>query len=102
MTKIYCSSCRRSERNELATFAVKGRLNGMPYRANLCAEHLSDMEINNGLEVRSCRKIEAVVPTITLEAAYRHLCATVTLDDAGLARLDAARDRWLTALIEGR
>jgi hypothetical protein len=94
-----CSSCRRSERNELATVAVVGRLNGMPYRANLCTEHFNDMEMNLGLEVRSCRRIVAakVVPA-SLEAAYRHLCATVVLDDAGIARLDAARNRWFAAL----
>lgn len=99
MTPI-CSSCRRSERNEAAEFAVRGRLNGKPYRANLCAEHLEDMESNLGLEVRSCRRIENRVSTLQLREIYTRLCATAALDDAGIAALDAARNRYWLALVE--
>ena len=95
-----CSSCRRGERNEAATVAVTGLLNGRAYRANLCGEHLADLEMNLGLEVRRCRKIESGPSVLQLEMVYRRLCATVMLDAEGLLKLDLARDRWVAALVD--
>lgn len=98
MKTPFCSSCRRGENSEPAEFQVRGLLNNRPYRANLCSEHLADLEMNLGLEVRSCRRVETGPSALQLESVYRHLCATVVLDAAGLAKLDAARDRWLASL----
>lgn len=95
-----CSSCYRSERTEPAAFAVVGMIdNRRPYRANLCAEHLEDMETNGGLMVRSCRRLSP--PTVTeLRDAYTRTCATEPLSPAGFARMDKARAAWVTAIID--
>ena len=43
----YCASCRVGERREEATCEHKGRMNGLPYHAFLCAEH-SEMMYEDG------------------------------------------------------
>ena len=98
---IKCSSCRRGEIDQRAEFAVKGRLNGMPYRANLCEDHLDDIQTFGGLQVRSCRRIQpARVSAAMLREIYSKLCGTATLDAAGLAQIEAARQRYWHALID--
>ena len=99
MNNPTCSSCRRGERSEPATVAVTGLLNGRPYRANLCNDHLTDLEINLGLRVRSCRKVSTSPNAHQLGERYRKLCATVILDAAGITKLDAAREQWFVALV---
>jgi hypothetical protein len=98
-TKL-CSSCYRGDITEPATVAVKGLLNNRPYRANLCESHLAGLEIYEGLEVRSCHKIETKPSPLYLRKIYSHLCATVTLDKAGFAMIQAARNRWVCSVID--
>ena len=98
-TKL-CSSCYRGEITEPATVAVTGLLNNRPYRANLCDSHLAGLKIYEGLEVRSCYKIETKPSTSYLRKIYSHLCATATLDEAGFALIQAAKDRYIIATID--
>lgn len=47
----HCAQCRRGEYyNVPAQSYVKGRIDGRPYRANLCDDHV-DVLIGDGLEV---------------------------------------------------
>jgi hypothetical protein len=47
---ILCGSCRRGDHKVEADFKVRGKMNGMPYRANLCIAHL-DMIRDDGADV---------------------------------------------------
>jgi hypothetical protein len=47
----HCSQCRHGEHNVPAQSYVEGRIDGRPYRANLCDDHV-DVLIGDGLEVR--------------------------------------------------
>ena len=105
-TKL-CSSCYRGEITEPATVAVTGLLDNRPYRANLCDSHLNGLRIFEGLEVRSCFKIETKPSRSdlreqiqALRAVYSKLCATVTLDETGFALIQAAKDRYVIAEID--
>jgi len=97
-TKL-CSSCYRGDITEPATVAVTGLLNNRPYRANLCDSHLAGLKIYDGLEVRSCYKIQTKPSPSYLRKIYSNLCATVTLDETGFALIQAAKDRYIIAEI---
>ena len=99
--KRTCSHCRRAEiTNTDDVRLVIGKLNGRPYRAFLCADHLA-MLCDDGLVARP-QAVAVANPRAILaqaRAAYQHAVRTLTLNAAGVAKLDELRERMWTAEI---
>jgi len=100
--KRTCSHCRRAEIiNADDVRLVTGKLNGRPYRAFLCADHLA-MLCDDGLVARP-QAVAVTNPRAVLaqaRAAYQHAVRTLTLDAAGVAKLDDLRERMWIAEID--
>lgn len=102
MIAVYCSHCRRAERRELADWSIRGRLNGRPYRANLCNDHLTVVADDNDLVVISQANLVKARAQAAAEVARRRLSVarrTLPLTPAGLAELDRLqRECWATEI----
>lgn len=98
--KNSCSHCRRAERQDAGEEVrlVCGKFNGRPYRAFLCADHL-EMLCGDGL-IPSKQGQSAGVGLVQARIAYRHALATISMDSAGIARLDELRARLWEAEVD--
>ena len=101
--KHTCSHCRRAERDssEGDVRLVRGKLNGRPYRAFLCDDHFS-MMCDDGLVARP-QAVAVISPTLALahaRAGYLYAVKTLTLDAAGVVKLDELRERMWAAEID--
>ena len=76
----YCASCRNGENKIEADYLVSGRVDGMPYRAYLCREHL-EMFYDDGAELKIIEYVsEDAKNNHALEIIFEHTAYT-SLDD---------------------
>jgi hypothetical protein len=73
-------------------------LGRLPYRANLCAEHLQMMR-DDGLTVKSCRRVN--VSSRALAAELHTMRATLPLTPENLAAMDRKQGEYAAALVDG-
>ena len=102
-----CSQCRRGEHNVPAQSYVEGRIDGRPYRANLCDDHV-DVLIGDGLDVRRqtsarltrAQRAAALKRANRLSAYLAQLRRHAALNESNIALMNLVQQHLVAAQID--
>lgn len=104
-----CSQCRRGEYNVPAQSYVEGRIDGRPYRANLCDDHV-DLLIGDGLDVRRqtsarrtrTQRVAASKRANSLSVYLAQLRSTAAINDSNIALMNRVQQHLVAAQIDSK
>ena len=104
-----CSQCRRGEYTVPAQSYVEGRIDGRPYRANLCDDHV-DVLMGEGLEIdyqRDARRTRAHRDAASKRAErlgnyLSQLRRTAPINESNINLMNRVQQHLLAAQIDAR